>query len=203
MHRAPCDEMPRGSMPKAASGERNHHIEVATQSALAIVSKRIEYVVAQPVRQRNMPTRPKLCDADRSKRCFEVRRQVEAKHFRDAQSSQRIPSKVAIHLHRKRKRTSPRGNEARWIVRSENNVRDRREHMVGTDDLQKQPTHEHVRTERNGVASNVAWCRRLSVEIAKPHNRSRYEMREERHEQAVVAQIFCGRESLFINVCDV
>lgn len=98
MHAAPHDERPVGTMPDAAHQEGHEDIPIVSSFAATVAAQRNVNVLREPSGQRNVPTLPKVSDANGKIRSSEVVGQIETKCPSDANGHQGITCKVAINL---------------------------------------------------------------------------------------------------------
>jgi hypothetical protein len=90
-------------MPQPAQQESEDQIQVSAQATLPVSAQRLEEVIAQPARQRHMPSRPQIRHADCTEWIIEIERKPEPEHQRDADGTKRIAPEVAIGLKGKRR----------------------------------------------------------------------------------------------------
>src|SRR6185437_14158947 len=95
---APQHERPRRAMPQPAQEKREDQVGMAAQPAATVVAERREHIVAQPARQRDVPSIPQVDHADRAERTLEVGLETESEHQRDADRAKRVTGKVAVDL---------------------------------------------------------------------------------------------------------
>ena len=95
---APSDERPIGAVPKTAHQEDDEHVADGLPLANARTAKRDVEVVAEPRRERDVPTPPKLRDVAREVRRLEVGHELDAKEFGGADGDVAVAGEIPVDL---------------------------------------------------------------------------------------------------------
>ena len=82
VERTPHDEVPRSAVPQPTQEHREHEVAVGGEVRPPVAAERDVQVVAQPVRQRDVPAPPELGDVARQVRLTEVDDEVDAEQAR-------------------------------------------------------------------------------------------------------------------------
>lgn len=111
VQRAPDHEGPGGAVPEAAQQHREEQVQVAPGRPLAVAAQRHVEIVAQEVRQRDVPAPPEFDDVGRLVGRAEIQRKLHAQAQRQADRHVRIAREVEIDLQRVGERAEPCGVE--------------------------------------------------------------------------------------------
>ncbi len=140
MQRAPHGEIPCRAVPQPADQHRDHEIDVPPDWSAPVAAQWNVKIIAQKVRQRDVPTRPELHDAGRFVRRSEVDRQANAEQQRQSDRHVRIAGEIEVDLKCIGERAAPTIDEtgSRAATLAEHGVGKRRD-AVRDDDFFEQP----------------------------------------------------------------
>ena len=195
----PVDVVETGTVPKSAQEHRYQQVDVLAHLPFAISSESDIHIVAQPKRERNVPSAPKFSDIFRTERKIEVHPQIESHHFAHTNSHVAVAGKVAIELH-----GEANGSHQQFEAAVGRHVG---EHDIG---VLRQVIRHHSffdyanhHLPKTGVDTFCAHGSRvvdLRDEIFGSHNRSGNQAREKRQEEEVVEITARGRHFFFIHI---
>src|SRR5665647_1410853 len=186
VHASPEHERPAGAVPEPGEEERDDEVHVRAAAALAIAAQRDVEVVPQPAGQRDVPATPEILDGARCVRRVEVLGQLEAEEQGDADGDVAVGAEVAVDLHRVGD-DPPQGLPGRErLRRGEDAVDDVRRQVVGDQYLLGQAAEDEDEGAAGVDAVRVARRAQLRQEVAGTGDRTREQVREERHVDAEV-----------------
>src|SRR5450759_592633 len=186
VHASPEHERPAGAVPEPGEEERDDEVHVRAAAALAVAAQRDVEVVPQPAGQRDVPATPEVLDGTRGVRRVEVLGQLDAEKQRDADGDVAVGAEVAVDLHRVGD-DPPQGLPGRErLRRGEDAVDDVRRQVVGDQYLLGQAAEDEDEGAAGVDAVRVARRAQLRQEVAGTGDRTREQVREERHVDAEV-----------------
>ena len=140
---APDDERPRGAMPEAAEDHGQHQVAIDPESPAAVASQRDVKVIAQPLREADVPSAPEVLGAGREIGEVEVQRELEAQALGDPSGDVGIAGEVAVDLEGERIDRQEGRTTVESLPAPEKCV-DHLRQVVGDDDLLEQPPEDQV-----------------------------------------------------------
>ncbi len=105
--RAPQYEVPIGAVPESAQRHGQHQVAVSLHRAATAAAQRNVEIVAQPLRQCEMPAAPVFGDAGGQIWTAKVLREMEPQQQRHADGHVRIPGEIEEHLYAESHRAAP------------------------------------------------------------------------------------------------
>ena len=200
VQRTPQHKTHRRTVPQATQNHSDNEVEVCAHLAFAVTAKRDVEVVAQPRRERYMPTTPKLRDGSRLVGRIEVFGEAEAEQKGDTYGHIGISRKIAVNLQRiavdthqtlktriQRRLVEDAVHEVeRYVVRDNG-------FLYQADDNQTNGRAEHLARNHQRLAY-------LRNEILGSHDRSCHQLREEREVEDIVNPSLEGLDLSAIDV---
>lgn len=95
---SPCDESPVGAMPEPTQQENDKRVTDHLCLRAAAAAQRDIDVIAEPSRQRNVPSAPELGNVAAEIRHVEVAHQPDAEQLRSADGDVGISGEIAVNL---------------------------------------------------------------------------------------------------------
>ena len=181
MVRAPRDERPVGTVPKAAQQEDDervaHHLRLAhTATAQGDID-----VVAEPSRQRDVPTTPELGNVAAEIRHVEVPHQPDAEQLGRADGNVAVAREVAVNL--EGEEDGGKEQRASGLLRvGRKHLVDIDSTIVGHHDILEQAPQYLSHAINSGVVVELALLEELRQEVGRPFDGSGHQLREERDE---------------------
>ena len=188
VHRSPCHEVPRSTMPQSAHKHRQNQIDVSHELALAVSAKRDVDIIAQPTRQRDVPSVPELGNRRTLVRAVEVLRKVKSEQKSNSDSHIAVARKVAVNLKGKTV-DSEQILQARIERRVVENSLDKVDAYIVADDcFLEQSGNNQEQSFAKCFTSNNHLSVYLRNEITRPYDWSGNQLREEAYEEGIVEQ---------------
>ena len=98
MHASPGHKMKAGTMPQSAQKHGDEEVDVLSDFAFAVSTQRNIDVIANPSGKRDVPTTPKIGDANGRIRSVEVEWEVETQEKGDADGHVGVAGEITIDL---------------------------------------------------------------------------------------------------------
>ena len=150
--------------------------------------ERIEHVVAHPRPERDVPAPPVVLKAQGEDGPFEILREVYAQHLRHAAGDVDAAREVAVELHAVGQRSEGHDRAVPVPHVPEHRVRhDAR--ALGDDELPEIAPHCQLYAVFELVPVEAPLRAQLILKVAEARDRPLYDLREERHEQRVLAEV--------------
>ena len=179
---APDHERPGGAVPEPAEEHRQHEVAVRRDPSLPVAAERDVEVVAQPARERHVPAAPEVLERDGRVRRVEVLREDEPEEEGDPDRDVRVPAEVREDLDGVAVDGDEHLERGVAVRRREDLVDDVRREVVRDHHLQEEPAEDEDERARGVDAARISRRLELREELARPHDRARDEVREERLE---------------------
>ena len=190
MPQAPDHEGPVGAVPEPAQDHHRHQVDVGADGPAAVPAERDVEIVAQPVRQRDVPASPELGDGPADIGEAEVLQEVEAHHLPQADRHVRVAGEVEVELEHVRDRPRPGERHPHLAAVAEGQVgqgrdRVRQQHLLAQPDQESR----HAVGEHLGGMGAVA---ELILQVLVAQDRPGDELREEGDEGGEVDELRVG-----------
>ncbi len=202
MQRPPHHELPRRAVPDAAEQHRQHQVAVGFHRSVPVAAERYVEVIAQPVRQRDVPALPEFAQPLGPVRLVEIGRKAEAEQRRQRDRDIGVGAEIAIDLHRIAVDAEQQIGPAIVGRRGEDRIDQPGREVVRDDDLLEQPEQDQQqrRRDRDRLGRGP---RQLRQEIGGAHDRPGDELREKRHVQRHVERLAAHRDIAAIHIHDI
>ena len=184
---APDHEPPGRPVPQAAEQHRDHEVDVRPALTATAAAEGDVQVVAEPSRQRDVPSAPELLDRASGVRPVEVDRELEPQELRDADGDVGVAAEVAVDLHGVGDEADDGVDRGAPGGVAEDGVDDRAGQEVRDHDLLEQAAQDQPHRRGHVHVARVALLVELRDELVGPHDRPGHQVREERQVQEQVA----------------
>ncbi len=165
--------------------------------------KRNIEIVAQPPRQRHVPTAPEIADAERAIGLIEILRKAIAEQRRDADRDVGVGAEIGVDLDRVGVDRDDQ-IEARELRRvGEDGIDEAHREIVGDHHLLEQAAEDQQHVLAEGEIAGSRRRSELRQELVRAHDRPGDEMREETDVEHDVERRARGRQAPAIDVDDV
>ena len=202
MVESPEDESKSCTVPESGKEEYDYQIQVGSVFTLLVTAQRDVEIFPEPGSQRDMPSAPELGNGGRHVRVIKVFKELESKHFSQADSHIRVSGEIVIDLKRIKYRCDPyylRRHGIRIICIDSVS---RLCHGVCDDDLLTE-TKDKSADSFCGLFHGDRSVFQLIVNIFIPYDGARDKLGEERDIQSQVYDLLLNGELSSVEVNDV